>query len=297
MRAFVCKQHLPYWTLPCRWLAYVKYIGPLDWGIKRHREICKVTWNIISNEKKSFIFNYFLMKTFQAMTFLWLNTIECCMLRHWLLSRFPLSWFLLLPSPPLYPPIFLLLHPSFSPADSLVPSHLTSAWIFRNIERERWDSPTWGDNYRWSKCVLLCVCVNLYALFSVVRQEVLEKWIIHSFWWLIISLCLQQLMGHCKERLCMCVRSCAAVFLRTSFSFRSLEREVFFGLFEGFRIKVTIRLRSGLEARECFMPMNVLTKCMCLLLYCVGKDFSMLGPMLSLWNTFSGSYKFLMVKS
>ena len=35
----------------------------------------------------------------------------------------------------------------------------------------------------FSVCVcvfFVCVCVNLYALFSVVRQEVLEKWIIYS---------------------------------------------------------------------------------------------------------------------
>lgn len=71
---------------------------------------------------------------------------------------------------------------------------------------KRWDGTTWGYSGRQitdgeSVCVLcLGVCANLYALLSVVRPRVLEKWIIYSIWWLIISLCLQQLTDHWERK-------------------------------------------------------------------------------------------------
>lgn len=51
-------------------------------------------------------------------------------------------------------------------------------------------------------CVYVESCINLYALFSVVRQKALEKWIVCNIWWFIISLCLQQLTDHWG---CVCV--------------------------------------------------------------------------------------------
>lgn len=48
------------------------------------------------------------------------------------------------------------------------------------------------------QCV--CVCVTFYALFSVVRQKVPEKWILYRTWGLIIFLCLQELMDNLRGR-------------------------------------------------------------------------------------------------